>query len=137
MRKRIVGLFFCILPLLGLTPSMGPAQSDVITGVRVSIKAGSASELVKFFNSRVVLNMDGVKNTYSTAQAEFVLKDFFEKNPPEENGFHYVHQGSSKDSLKYAIGKYFSRNGNSYQVVLLIKPVEGSYVVDSLDFIKE
>jgi len=137
MRKRIRILILLLGIMVGFTPLQAQAQSEVITGVRVSIKAGSAQELVTFFNSRAVINLDGVKNTYSQAQAEFVLKDFFEKNPPEENGFHYVHQGSSRDSLKYAIGKYTSSNGTSYKVVLLVKPVEGKYVVDTLDFIKE
>lgn len=127
----IIGLF------LTLASFESPTQSDVINGVRVSIKGGSSAELVQFFGERVVINLDGVKNTYSQAQAEFVLRDFFEKNPPDEDGFHYVHQGSSKDSLKYAIGKYFSSNGSSYKVVLLVKPVGDKYKVDTLDFIEE
>lgn len=137
MQKTIGGLAVILWMLLLANPQRATAQSEVITGVRVSIKAGSSQELVKFFNDRVVINLDGVKNIYSQAQAEFVMRDFFEKNPPEENGFHYIHQGSSKDSRKYAIGKYFSNNGSSYKVVLLVKPMDGKYVVDTLDFIKE
>lgn len=109
-------------------------QSDDVSDIRAAIKAGSAKELSKYLNSMVELNFDGDKASYSKTQAEFVLKDFFKKYPPQD--FQYIHQGSSKEGLKYAIGKY-SYQGGTYRVYLLIKPQKGNFLIDQLDFSKE
>lgn len=109
-------------------------QSDDVGDIRAAIKAGSAKELSKYLNDMVELNFDGDKASYSKTQAEFVLKDFFKKYPPQD--FQYIHQGSSKEGLKYAIGKY-SFQGGTYRVYLLIKPQKGNFFIDQLDFSKE
>lgn len=110
------------------------AQSDVISNVRVAMKTGSSKELSKYFNEMVELNINGAKSSYSKTQAEFVLKDFFKNNPPVD--FQYVHQGASKEGIKYAIGKYTFSDG-SYRVLVLIKQIKGNYLVDLIDFSKE
>lgn len=110
------------------------AQSEVINNVRASLKAGSSKELVKSFNTKVELNFDGKKSTYSRTQAEFVLKDFFKKYPPTD--FQYIHQGASRQGLTYVIGNY-SYDGGSFRVLLYIKNFNGRHLVDLIDFSKE
>ncbi len=125
-------LFLAILALLVNQPTF--AQSEVINNVRSSIKAGSSKELSNYLGDMISLEIDGVQSNYSKTQAEYVLKDFFKKYPP--NDFQYVHQGASEGGLKYAIGRY-SYNGGSFRVVLRSKSVNGTYKVSSLDFTKE
>lgn len=110
------------------------SQSPVINNVRAALKAGSAKELVKNFNNAVELNFDGEKSSYSRTQAEFVLKDFFKKYPPSD--FEYIHQGSSQQGLTYVIGKY-SFEGGSFRVLMYIKKISDSYLVDLIDFSRE
>lgn len=110
------------------------SQSPVINNVRAALKAGSAKELVKNFNNTVELNFDGEKSSYSRTQAEFVLKDFFKKYPPSD--FEYIHQGSSQQGLTYVIGKY-SFEGGSFRVLMYIKKISDSYLVDLIDFSRE
>ena len=110
------------------------SQSPVINNVRAALKAGSAKELVKNFNNAVELNFDGEKSSYSRTQAEFVLKDFFKKYPPSD--FEYIHQGSSQQGLTYVIGKY-SFEGGSFRVLMYIKKINDSYLVDLIDFSRE
>lgn len=110
------------------------SQSPVINNVRAALKAGSAKELVKNFNNTVELNFDGEKSSYSRTQAEFVLKDFFKKYPPSD--FEYIHQGSSQQGLTYVIGKY-SFEGGSFRVLMYIKKINDSYLVDLIDFSRE
>lgn len=112
----------------------GNAQEDVINNVRTAMKSGSAKELSQYFGSIVELNFDGEKSSYSRSQAEFVLKDFFKKNPPID--FQYIHQGSSKQGFKYVIGKYVVSNG-SFRIWILFKKDEQSYYVDTVDFTRE
>lgn len=78
--------------------------------------------------------MDGEKKSYSKTQAEFVIKDFFKKFPPTD--FQFIHQGASKEGIKYAIGKY-SHSGGSFRVLVLIKQYRGNYQVDLMDFSDE
>jgi len=102
--------------------------------VRESLKAGNSKELVKQFNASVDMNLDGEVNSYSKAQAEFVLKDFFKKHPVSE--FSIVHTGSSKGGLQFAIGRYVS-NSDSYNVLIRVKELEGKYLVHEINFVKE
>ena len=110
------------------------AQNEIINNGKIALKTGSSKELVRYFNDMVELSFDGEKSNYSKTQAEFVLKNFFKKHPPID--FQYIHQGSSKEGLKYAIGTY-SYNGGSFRVYILIKQFNGSYLIDTLDFSKE
>ncbi len=118
--------------LLMATPSVG--QEDVINNARLALKTGSSKELAKYFNKMVELNIDGEKSNYSKTQAEFVLRDFFKKFPPTD--FQYIHQGASREGLKYAIGRYTYPNG-SFRVYMLVKKFDGNYLIDTLDFSKQ
>lgn len=124
----------CLTCILVMFFMAAQAQNDVISNARMALKTGSAKELVKYFNDIVELSFDGEKSNYSKTQAEFVLRDFFKRNPPVE--FQYIHQGSSKEGLKYAIGQY-TYNGGSYRVYILIKQFNGTFLIDTLDFSKE
>ncbi len=110
------------------------AQSDVIDNVRVAMKTGSSKELAKYFGSTVELNFDGEKSSYSKSQAEFVLRDFFKNYPPSD--FEYIHQGASKQGLKYVIGKY-SITGGSFRIWVLFKKSNNDFYVDTIDFTRE
>lgn len=110
------------------------AQSDVINNVKTAMKAGSSKELTKYFNDMVEMVIDGDPSDYSRTQAEFVLKDFFRKYPPTD--FQYIHQGASKEGIRYAIGKYTYETG-SFRVLLRAKEIKDGYKVYSIDFTKD
>lgn len=109
-------------------------QDDVINNVERAIKAGSSKELSRFFNQTVDITLNGDISSYSKMQAEYVLKDFFKRNPPEN--FEIVHNGSSKGGLKYAIGKYSCKKG-LYRVWMRIKEFNGKMLVYEMNFVKE
>ncbi|HCW07233.1 MAG TPA: DUF4783 domain-containing protein [Cytophagales bacterium] len=106
----------------------------IFSPMKTAIKAGDAKELVKYFNSSVELNLEGDVNTFSKAQAEFVLRDFFKKHNPTE--FTIVHTGSSKGGLQFAIGKYQSGN-ESFDVLMRVREVEKNYLIHEMSFTKE
>ncbi len=99
-----------------------------------ALKTGNAKEVIKFFNTSVDMNVEGNVDTYSKAQAEFVLRDFFKKHPPTD--FNIVHTGSSKGGLQFAIGRYTS-SSDSYNVLLRVKEVEGVNLIHEINFVKE
>jgi len=128
----IRGLFFIVVVLLG--NSFAWAQDDIIDNVRDAIKTGSSKELAKYLNSSVDMTIDGKLKSYSKAQAEFILKDFFKKNPPAS--FTIVHQGASKSGLPYVIGEYVSE-GSTFRVWVRIRKIQTEYFVHEVSFIKE
>ena len=72
-RNSVVGIL-----LWFFTFSQVMAQTNgVVEQVKESIKAGNAKELAKYLTSSVDVTLEGKPNTYSKAQAEFVLRDFF------------------------------------------------------------
>lgn len=130
MNRRLVlaGLFW-------LVSTMGVlAQSDIFAPMKDAIKAGNAKELAKYFNQSVDVTLDGEANTYSRAQAEFVLRDFFKKYPPSE--FTIVHTGSSKGGLQYAIGNFKSSTAQ-FNTLLRVKQADNVYLIHEISFVKE
>jgi hypothetical protein len=110
------------------------AQVEIFTPIKDAIKAGSAKEAVKSFNQSLDINLEGEIKTYSKAQAEFVLRDFFKKHPPTD--FTIVHTGSSKGGLQYAIGNLKSDNV-TYNVLIRVKQAGSDYLVHEISFVKE
>jgi ribosomal protein L3 len=125
-----------IVLLLGLFNLQASAQEEapVINHIKTALKAGSSKDLAKYFNDMVELGIDGEKSNYSRTQAEFVVRDFFKKNPPVDVQFMF--KGSSKEGLMYAMGKYNS-SGGTYTVYILVKQFNGNYLIDTIDFSKE
>lgn len=134
MNKIYKLLFLLLFGGFLLGSSTANAQSDVISNVRAALKTGSSKELTQYFHDNVEMIIDGQPSDYSRTQAEFVLKDFFKKYPPID--FQYIHQGASKEGIKYAIGKYTFNNG-SFRVLLRAKEFSNGYQIYSLDFTKE
>jgi len=118
---------------IGLSASFFQS-SDISKNIVAAMKAGSAKELVKFFNETVELKIDGTSSNYSRNQSEMVLRQFFQKNPVR--GFSYIHQGSSPEGLKYVIGKY-QFDGGSYRTLMFLKKTSEGYRIDMLNFTKE
>ncbi len=110
------------------------AQTDVISQVKETIKAGSAKELSKFLNQTVDVTLDGGPQSYSKAQAEFIFRDFFKQHPPTE--FKIIHQGTSKGGQTFGIGQYKS-GGETYRVYMKIKGADSQQLVHEISFAKE
>ena len=65
-----------LISILSLVCLQSKAQT-IFAPMKEAVKAGDASELAKYLNTSIDLNLEGEVNTYSKAQAEFVLRDFF------------------------------------------------------------
>lgn len=133
MRFRFAkGIWFLGLLLIS---AVSYAQADIINDVKEAIKLGSSKEIVRYLNTNIDITIDGNMDSYSRTQAEFVLKDFFKKNPP--SSFVIVHQGASKGGSPYATGQYASTNENVYLVWVRIKKINNKFLIHEMSFIKE
>ena len=134
MRTNILAKRFLSFLLLLTVSTIANAQADIISDIKEALKLGSSKEISRFLNQSIDLTLDGKMETYSRIQAEFVLKDFFKKNPPAS--FVIVHQGSSKGGSPYATGQYTS-NGKTFLVWVRIKKIGDSYLINEMSFIME
>ncbi len=135
-----------LLVFFALVTATSFAQEEVIGSAKVALKSGNSKDLSKFFHNTVELKISddeaegGTNSNYSKTQAEYVLKGFFKDKPPQD--FIYVHQGTSKEGLKYTIGKYTYRDNagkvaGTFRVFMKLKQYDGSYLIDEIDFSKE
>ena len=124
-------IVFCILTLQ-VFASHG--QSEVISQVKETIKAGSAKELSRYLFQTVDVTIEGKVQSYSKAQAEFVFRDFIRQHPPAQ--FNIIHQGSSKGGQPFAIGQYKSGD-ETYRVFMKIKSVNRQQLLHEISFSKE
>jgi hypothetical protein len=124
----------CVVFLVVTGGFRASAQSDIIGQVKETIKAGSAKELAKYLSQTVDITIEGSVETYSKAQAEFVLRDFFKQHAPSEVSI--IHQGSSKGGQPFAILQYKS-GADTYRLFMKIKTANSTQLLDDIRFTKE
>lgn len=102
----------------------GPFE-DVVA----ALKKGDVSGLASYLDNNVEINIAGKSNTYSKAQAEIILKDFFSKN--QVKSFELVHQGG--DNSRFGIGNMTTTAGN-FRVSFFLQKKGGTMVLNELRF---
>lgn len=129
MLKINLLLFF----LFWFSPPVESGSISQIDPIISAIQGGSSSELARYFNPTISLNINGQQGEYSKNQAEIVLKDFFKKNPPID--FSLVFKNENQSSVSTYIGEYASGQG-SYKVFIKVSQVENFFRIYGLDFVK-
>lgn len=100
------------------------AQS-IPDGIYSALRAGNSKELSKFFNANIELVILDKEGVYSKTQSEIILRDFFNKNIP--NNYIKLHEGG-KDASKYVIGRLSTSKGQ-YRIVFLMKNNKGEFCI--------
>lgn len=95
-----------------------------------AMKTGNASEIARFFDNTVEINMPQKNNSYSKSQAELVLKDFFNTNPVK--AFETIHKGENSGS-QYCIGMLVTKNG-SFRTTIFMKQKGDKQVLQEITF---
>lgn len=131
--KQLSFLMVLLFVFVGIK-SQAQGKSDVVSDVRETIKAGSAKELSKYLHQNVDIELNGKKETYSKAQAEIILRDFFKANTPSD--FTIIHKGQSKSGQPFAIGQYKS-GADNYRVFMKIKTAGDVQLIHEISFSKE
>jgi pyridoxal/pyridoxine/pyridoxamine kinase len=120
---------FYLLILLQLS-----AAADTFDEVVIAIKSANSAEVAKYFNSNVELTILTSEGVYSKQQAEIIVKNFFNANPPKNVVIQ--HKGSSAQGSKYAIANYECAQGK-YRVYIFMKESAGKMLIHELRFEKE
>lgn len=85
------------------------AQSRNMDGVIGALRSGNAAELAKYFDDNVELTLPVKSDSYSKAQAQVILKDFFANSGVKS--FELKHKGDSPGG-NYCIGTLQTKSGN-------------------------
>ena len=122
--------FFTLLTIGAVLSSFTVFSS--IDEVITAMKAGNASDVAKFFDNTVEINMPDKNNSYSKSQAELVLKDFFNSNGIKS--FDVLHKGENSGS-QYCIGTLVTKNG-SFRTTIYMKQKGDRHVLQTITFEK-
>ncbi|MFB6258077.1 MAG: DUF4783 domain-containing protein [Flavobacteriales bacterium] len=104
-------------------------EVDVEKAVTRAIEAGNASKLSGHFTQKVDLSTPDTDDVFSKAQAEQILKDFFQEHPPEK--LVLEHQGTSKLKDRYHIGKLVTEK-DKFRLTYFMKKVDSRTKIKKL-----
>ena len=128
--KSSLGLLMilCIVLFSSYTNIETLEMDDVVT----ALKSGNASQLSKYFDSRVDIGLPDKSDNYSRTQAEMVVKDFFISNGVRTFDLKYK---SEQNGTNYCIGTLQTRNGN-YRTTIFMKQKGDKQYLQDLNFQK-
>jgi hypothetical protein len=99
---------------------------DVADEIVSSLKNGNVKELSQHFASTVNMNILGQEGAYSKVQAEIVLREFFQKNTPQEVKTHQKLQ--SKSAYRFVVLE-MTTTKSTYRVSYKLVGVDQSYKI--------
>lgn len=104
-----------ILPNSFFHPSFTNELPDAIIA---AIRLGNSVEIAKYFIDEVDIKIINIEGIYKKAQAELMLKDFFEKQPVKS--FTIAHKSPFNGGSMYLIGTLETSKGK-YRTYFLLK----------------
>lgn len=123
---------FFTLSLLSLAILLsGFSQSSTIDGAISALQSGSAAELSKYFDSNVELTLPEKSDSYSKAQAQLILRDFFANNGVK--GFEVKHKSDNDQRGAYFIGNLLSKSGK-YRTTVYMRSKNDKQFVKEIRF---
>jgi hypothetical protein len=103
--KRLTGWILAVMAIILVSYRSFDNMDVVVTAIR----SGNVTQLSPFFDVRVDITLPDKSDTYSRAQAEMVIGDFFNTNVVQN--FKITQQGESGGTV-YCAGILQTRSGN-------------------------
>jgi hypothetical protein len=121
---------FTILLLGSVVLFSSFVKQNGIDEVISSLRSGNAAELAKNFDDNIELSLPDKSDSYSKAQAQLIVKDFFSNNGVK--GFELKHKGESPGG-HFCIGT-LQTNAGSFRTNVFMKMKNGKEVVKEIRF---
>ena len=129
LKKYFIALFSIVSLCSYIADTDGTTEE-----ITNALKSGNATELSAHFNSNIDITILGKSSSYSKAQAEMIIKDFFKKYPPKS--IKVIHQGTSSDGSQFSICNYVS-SSKTFRVYFLVKKFGDKFLIQQLKFESE
>lgn len=130
MKKNILQILISVLFLF----SACITKAGTLENIAAAIQVGNSSELSKYFDTNIDITLFNKEDMYSKIQAELIVKDFFQKNPP--TSFKIIHKGASNQGSEYAIGSLITSFG-SFRTYIYLKQKENNSYIQEIRFEKD
>lgn len=132
MTMRLL-LFLVILMFPGERTLLAPfpPQDQAMKMITGCLRKGDARTLSGFFTSTIDIGLPEKDNSYSAAQGELVMKEFFKKYPPSD--FTVNQQESPSGNTYYTIGTYVS-GSRKFKTLVYLKKEENDWKIHKLKF---
>jgi hypothetical protein len=124
--KRLFTLLL-LTPLLMLFAFKDQNAIDEVIG---ALRSGNSAQLSGYFDDNVELTLPDKSDSYSRAQAQLIIKDFFSNNGVK--GFDLKHKGDSPGG-HFCIGT-LQTNGVNFRTNVFMKTKNGKEVVKEIRF---
>lgn len=118
---------FLVGSVIMLSAFVQPGTIDEVIG---ALKSGNSTELSKYFDDSIELTLPDKSDSYSKAQAQLIVKDFFTNNGVK--GFELKHKGDSPGG-HFCIGT-LQTNAGSFRTNVFLKIKNGKEVVKEIRF---
>jgi len=120
--------YTCII-FLFLNLFVPPLQGNPIDKAAGLIKGGDVHELANYFAPSVDIFINNESNSYTKAEAEKVITDFFKRNRPEQVSV--LHRIETSSNFKF--GVYIVRtSGGPFRVAASFKNAGGVFTISEL-----
>jgi hypothetical protein len=96
-----------------------------------ALRSGNSSQLSGYFDDNVELTLPDKSDSYSKAQAQLIIKDFFANNGIK--GFELKHKGDAPSGGHFCIGTLQTNAGN-FRTNVFMKTKNGKEVVKEIRF---
>ena len=127
MKRLFTLLILCSVMLI----SAFAQGVGTIDGAISALQTGSASELSQYFDSNVEITLPEKSDSYSKAQAQVIIKDFFANTGVK--GFEVKHKSENEQRGAYFIGNLLSKSGK-YRTTVYMKMKGERQVVKEIRF---
>jgi hypothetical protein len=104
-------------------------QSNLVGDVSGHFRNGNSKEIAKYFNASVELNIASQTDTYSKAQAEQILRDFFNKNMPVNSSV--IHLINTNPNYQIGILSVLTKTVK-FRVTVTFKKTSGDFLITEL-----
>jgi hypothetical protein len=133
MKNAIRILTFCLSMMLFSSSSVLAVESPpgLVDDITAAIRMGNSKELAKYFAPSLEIILPGSDGTFSKAQAEMIMKDFFAKSASVS--FVVNQKGNSAGGAQFIIGTYKSKS-EKLNVYILLKPVANQLMIQQIHF---
>lgn len=120
------------LPLFALIFFIGINNlkaSDIIDDITLTLKNGDSNAFAKYFSPMVDVDILNQQNTFTSAQAQLLLNDFFSKNKPTE--VKVFHKITSNPTQHFAVIIYDTQK-IKYRISLQLQTQKGKLLINQI-----
>lgn len=130
--RTLQAVFVFLLPVFITTTAFSElGAQDLQATLEKCISEGDSENLAKHFGESVDIGLPYADKDYGKTQAEMVMRNFFEKHPP--NSFIIEESGSTSESNKFFIGEYISGE-KKYMLLIMLRKSNEDFLIHKLKF---